>query len=315
MAPLARRLFTRASPFAAAFPLAAATFLLAAAPAARASDPLRAGDIAHARDLWSLHCAGCHAQGEEPTAVGKSLGDPRLRDPARIDARTDEDLIATVLNGNPAMASPAFGKWLSLLDATDLVSLLRAPLPAVQDVYPEAAAYTVKSYPIAGNQLARAEALAGPIPAEERELSVFTIYGGERPALGPRLVPQDPRKLDELSPKAKKGYLVFGPVPGQQGEPGTVALALSPEFVVTRLVAGRGQPEVYKLAPAVLGKGGRDPGKRKPFVFRSAPERAKALTRLYARAVEAAAAAAREEAELHLFDPPEVAKGQRSKGR
>ena len=44
---------------------------------------------------------------------------------------------------------------------------------------------------------------------------------------------------------------------------------------------------------------------RKPFVSKAAPEAAHALTRLYARAAEAAALAAREENDRHLFDAPE----------
>lgn len=42
-----------------------------------------------------------------------------------------------------------------------------------------------------------------------------------------------------------------------------------------------------------------------PFLSQTAPDAAQALTRLYARAVEAAAMAAREEADRHLFDAPE----------
>jgi hypothetical protein len=79
-----------------------------------------------------------------------------------------------------------------------------------------------------------------------------------------------------------------------------VALALAPDFAVTRLLSP--SPEAGKVAPAIVGKGGRDPGRRKPFVSKAAPEAARAMTRLYARAVEAAALAAREEADRHLFD-------------
>ena len=315
MEALSRSRATAARTSKGSWSLVAIALCCAAAGTAFAAEPLRAGDRTHARDLWQLHCAACHAQGEAPTAPGKALGVPRLRDPSLLAARTDEQLIATILKGGPSAGSPAFGKWLSLLDAADLVALLRAPLPAVQDVFADAAAYTVKRYAIAGNQLARAESLAGPLGADERELSVFSVYGGERSALGPRLVPQDPRKLDQLAPRSKLGYLVFGAVPGPKGEPGEVALGLTSDFVVAQLVAGQGQPDVKTLVPSVLGKGGRDPGKRKPFVVKAAPERAKALTRLYARAVEAAAAAAREEAELHLFDPPEVVKGARAQER
>jgi hypothetical protein len=45
------------------------------------------------------------------------------------------------------------------------------------------------------------------------------------------------------------------------------------------------------------GKGGCEPGGRKPFVSGAAPGAARTLTRLYARVVEAAAMAAREEAD------------------
>src|SRR5205807_2327273 len=149
--------------------------------------------------------------------------------------------------------------------------------------------------------LARAEALAGPLPAEERELTVFSVYGGKRGPLGPRLVqPDDHVGLDELPVKAKLGYLVFGPLPGPKGEPGLVAIALSPALSVVKLVGGPGSSELHKIASSVVGKGSRDPGQRRPFVVKGAPERAAALTRLYARAVEAAAVAAKEEADRHL---------------
>jgi hypothetical protein len=55
----------------------------------------------------------------------------------------------------------------------------------------------------------------------------------------------------------------------------------------------------------VVGKGAKGTGPRKPFVSKAAPDAARALTRLYARASEAAALAAREEADRHLFDAPE----------
>jgi hypothetical protein len=95
-------------------------------------------------------------------------------------------------------------------------------------------------------------------------------------------------------------------VPAKGGE-GTAALGLSPQFTVAKLLAVPGSGDLSKLAAAVLGKGSRDPGQRRPFVFKKSPERAQAITRLYARAVEAAALAAKEEADRHLFDPPEAA--------
>jgi hypothetical protein len=111
-------------------------------------------------------------------------------------------------------------------------------------------------------------------------------------------VPQDPVALDELSPRSKRGYVVFGWL----GD-APVAMALSPDFAVVRLVSSN--PSVAKAAPAVVGKGSREAGRRKAFVSKAAPDAARALTRLYARASEAAALAAREEADRHLFDAPE----------
>jgi mono/diheme cytochrome c family protein len=275
---------------------------LAATPAL-AKDRLAAGDARHGEQLYKLNCRGCHGDGQA-TAVGRSLGAPQLRDPELLDARTDEQLIATMLKGGPSAGSPALS-YLSQLDAADLVAYLRAPLPSVADVFPEAAAYTVKRYSITPSQIARAETLAGPLAEDDRVLAVFSVYGGTTPPLGPRLVaPTDNVGLDELPPKAKLGYLVFGPLPAHGGT-GVLALALSPTFVVQKLVAGPRAGDLGKLPSAVMGKGGREPTSRRPFVFKDSPERAKALTRLYARAVEAAALAAKEESDRHIFDAPE----------
>jgi hypothetical protein len=111
-------------------------------------------------------------------------------------------------------------------------------------------------------------------------------------------VPQDPVQLDELKPSSKRGYVVFGWLGG-----GPLGMSLLPDLSVARLLSQ--SPQAAKVAPAVVGKGGREPARRKRFVSKAAPEAAKALTRLYARAVEAAAMAAREEADRHLFDAPE----------
>jgi len=271
--------------------------LLTAAAGATAAEPLLAGDPRNARDLYKLHCAACHGETGEPTAVGKSLGAPLLKDPALITSRSDDQLVAMLLRGTPT--HPAPGTALTLLDASDLVAFLRGGLPSVSDLFPDAAAYTVKAYTLQGPALVRAEALVdGELKPEERTLTVFSVYSGEQPPTGPRLVPQDPVLLDELSPKTKRGYIVFGWMGA-----GPIAMALAPDLSVARLLSQ--DPLVAKAAPAVVGKGGREVGRRKPFVSKSAPDAAKALTRLYARAAEAAAMAAREESDRHLFDAPE----------
>jgi uncharacterized protein YqcC (DUF446 family) len=289
----------------------AAALALPAAPA-RAADPLLMGDRANASTLWRLHCTGCHgdaAAWADPTPLGKQLGAKRLRDAALLASRSDDDLIATLLKGGPGPGSPAL-VFLSPLDAADLVAWLRTGLPRVEDLFEGASAYHVKKYPLAGPGLARAEALAGvELDASERELAVFTVYGTSAPALGPKLVPQEPVALDTLSPKDRRGWVVYGELKSAKGEALPVALALAGDFSVARLLGAPGL-DLSKVAPAVVGKGGREPGKRKAFLSKVAPEQASALTRLYARAVEAAAVAFKEEADRHLFDPPEpTAKG------
>ena len=286
--------------------LSALALCLGASATLAAGLPLQAGDRANGARLFALHCAGCHGDGgsaaDDPTALGKSLGAPHLRDPAFLAARSDDDLIATVLKGGKGPGSPAFGKWLSLLDAADLVALLRSGLPDVSDVFPAAAAYAGRRYTLGGAALARAETLAsGELSLPERSLVLFSVYGGDRPATGPLVVPDDPVQLDSLSPKAKIGYVVFGSLP----QP--FAMGLGRDFSVVRLVGGPGGPDLSRVAPAVVGKGGREPGKRRPFTSRAAPQQAELLTRLYARAVEAAAMAAKDEADRHLFDVPEHA--------
>ena len=273
-------------------PLALAA--LCALSRAAAADPLLPGDARNAQKLYRLHCAACHGAFGQPTQVGKSLGAPLLRDPSLIASRSDDQLLALLRQGTKQ--HPAPGAALSLLDAADLVAFLRGGLPSIVDLFPDAAAYTAKSYTLQGPALVRAEALAGDeLKPEERALIVFSVYGGEQPATGPRLVPQDPVLLDELSPKSKRGYVIFDWLSGAP-----VALALGPDFTVARLLSPSHQ--MTRAAPAVVGKGGREPGRRKPFVSKAAPEAARALTRLYARAAEAALLAAREETDRHLFD-------------
>lgn len=283
--------------------------LLALAGAARAAEPILAGDRPRATDLWRLHCSGCHGSGTgapDPAPLGFKLGARPLRDPSLLAARTDDDLIAAVLKGGPGPGSPAF-RFLSLLDAADLVAFLRHGQPTVADVFPEAAAYTAKSYTLSGPALTRAESLAGAeLTSAERELRLFMVYKGERPPMGPRLVAQDPVSLDSLSPKARIGFVVFGALlPGKGGEPVPYALGLANDYSVAKLLSGGAGLDLAKVAPGVVGKGGREPGKRKAFVSKAAPDQAAAITRLYARAIEVAAIAAKEEADRHLFDPPE----------
>jgi hypothetical protein len=244
-----------------------------------------------------MHCIGCHAADGTPTQIGGSLGAPMVKDPSLIAARSDDQLISFLLRGTPQHPPP--GTALELLDAADLVAYLRAGLPSIGDLFPDAAAYTAKAYTLQGPALIRAEALVGEeLKAGEKVLTVFSVYSGDQPPTGPRLVPQDPVQLDGLSPKTKRGYVVFGWLAG-----GPVAMALAPDFSVLRLLSAN--PQVAKAAPAVVGKGGKGSGPRKPFVSKAAPETARALTRLYARAAEAAALAAKEESDRHLFDPPE----------
>jgi mono/diheme cytochrome c family protein len=264
------------------------------------AEPLLSGDAKNARGIYRLQCAGCHGESGDPTAVGKSLHAPVLRDPALIAGRSDDQLVSLLLKGTPR--HPAPGTALTLLDAADLVAFLRSDLPGITDLFPDAAAYTAKSYTLPAPALNRAESLAGDeLKPDERAVIVFSVYSGEQPATGPRLVPQDPVQLDELSPRTKKGYVVFGSLAGRP-----VAMALGPDFTVVRLVPGT--PEIARVAPAVVGKGGKEPGRRKPFVSKAAPDAARTLTRLYARAVEGAAIAGREEADRHLFDAPEASK-------
>jgi mono/diheme cytochrome c family protein len=289
-------------------PLALACAALALfAPKARAAEPLLVGDKTHGGQLWRVQCAGCHGDGHgfaEPTAVGRALGAKRLRDPALLEARSDDDLITVMLKGGPGPGSPAL-VFLSTLDAGDLIAWMRAGLPSLQEVFPDAAAFTTKRYTLGGPAVTRAESLAGAeLSAEDHELAVFTVYGGERPALGPRLVAQDPVSLDSVSPRDRQGYVVFGELKDARGEAQPVAMGLANDFSVLKLVPAPGL-DLSKVAAAVIGKGGREPGKRKPFIAKGAPEQAAALTRLYARAVEAAAIAAKEEADRHIFDPPD----------
>jgi mono/diheme cytochrome c family protein len=281
--------------------------LLLLAPASRAVEPALIGDKTHGGQLWRLECAGCHGDGHgfaEPTAIGRSLGAHRLRDPELLEARSDDDLVAVILKGGPGAGSPAFSHY-NALDAGDLIAWLRAGLPSLQEVFPDAAAFTDKRYTLSGPALTRAETLAGgELSADERELAVFMVYGNERPPMGARLVGQDPVSLDALSPKDRKGFVVFGALKDAHGDLQPLAMGLANDYSVLKLVPAPGL-DLSKVAPAVVGKGGREPGKRKEFISKTAPAQAAALTRLYARAVEAIAIASKEESDRHLFDQPD----------
>jgi hypothetical protein len=283
---------------------------LAVAGAVRAGEPLLLGDQAHAAPLWRLHCAGCHGAWSgagEPTPIGRQLGAYPLRDAALLAGRSEEELLNVVVKGGPGPGSPAL-LFLSPLEAADLVAWMRAGLPGVADAFPGAAAFTVKRYALPGPAVARAEALGGgALSADERQVTVFSVYGGTQPPLGPRLVPQRPIALEAVRPRDRRGWLVFGALPAGRGEPQRapqpLALALDNGFLVERLAAPGA--DLGSVAPAVLGHGSREPGKRRPFAAAAAPEQAAALTRLYARAVEGAAMAAKDEADRHIFDTPE----------
>jgi hypothetical protein len=253
---------------------------------------LLTGDVRNARGLIALHCAACHEGSDRYHA-------PSLNDPALIASRTDDQLTALLLKGTDSHPAK-FG--FSLLDAADLAAYLRAGLPSVIDCFPDAAAYTAKAFTLSGPAENRAETLVGEeLKAAERTVTVFSVYGGPQPPTGPRLVPQDPVLLDQLSPKSKRGYVVFGWLDGKP-----LAMALTTELQVLHLVSPAAA--AAKAAPAVVGKGDRAPGRRRPFVSKSAPEAARELTRLYARAAEAASLAAKEEADRHLFDAPGTTK-------
>src|SRR5262249_12618405 len=196
------------------------------------------GDARNAARLYRLHCVGCHAADGTPTPTGKSFGAPMLKDAALIAGRRDDELISFLLEGTPRHPPP--GTALTLLDAADLLAFLRAGLPSISDLFPDAAAYTAKTYTLQGPALVWAEALAGEeLGADEKSLTVFAVYSGEPPPTGPRLVPQDPVQLDELSPKARRGYVVFGWL---QGAP--VAMALGADLSVVRLLSPN--PQVAK---------------------------------------------------------------------
>jgi hypothetical protein len=72
-----------------------------------------------------------------------------------------------------------------------------------------------------------------------------------------------------------------------------------------RVTLRRGQPEPHQPLELLLDIA-RQPDLSRPFSFKANPGQARALTRLYARAVEAAALASKDEADRHLFDLPEV---------
>lgn len=300
-----------------------------AAPAPRAVS----GDVARGASLFRLHCASCHgldARGDGPLAP--QLGAPaptNLRDVAFLMQRGDDDLEKAIAQGGKAKGSftmPAFAGQLGILDIWDLVAFVRDGQPSVGEYFPAAARFTAKAYTFDADGTRRLEAALGKLAADEGQVVLVTAFGGDKvEGDEPAYVPHDPRLLDALKPKQKLGYLAFATValPGAGTVPLTIALEKS--GAIARLKAKLdGVPEkeraaLEKALSGLVGQGGKaspyqelkTPAAaaaekaKKPAPKKDDPkavELAKAVSRAYLRAVEAAVQFDKEERERHWAD-------------
>lgn len=92
------------------------TVLALAAPAAAEPGPARQKELLH---LLKHDCGSCHGM----TMKG-GLGAPLL--PEKLAERSDDELMASILNGMPGTAMPPWHPLLSQEDARYLVRALRA---------------------------------------------------------------------------------------------------------------------------------------------------------------------------------------------
>lgn len=278
---------------------------LASSPAWADDAEPQIGDLRQGARLYRLHCSHCHGVDRNGKGyLARTLKDPtprNLRDPSFLLRRSDEDLLTVITQGGGAVAAhftmPNFGGQLELLDAWDLIAILRQDQPKISDYFPDASRYVAKGYLLKQDAVARLQVAFGELSEEERELTVIAVYGGDSvPPAGPERVPHDPRALAALNPKKKLGYMAFAEVqvPGL-GRRAWTAFALSPSGELRKL-APVDVPEDKARAKALSalagfeGQGGKPaPGTAAypPLVSKvdGAPA-AKEFSRSYARAIE-----------------------------
>ncbi len=277
--------------------------LSAASVPAWASDPEPLlGDLRQGARLYRLHCSHCHGVDRNGKGyLARTLKDPaprNLRDPSFLLRRADEDLLTVITQGGGAVAAhftmPNFGGQLELLDAWDLIAVLRQEQPRLKDYFPDAARYLARGYLLRPEAVARLQAAVGSFPEEEREVTVIAVYGGEAPVAAPERIALDPRSLASVNPKKKLGYVVFSDMqwPGT-GRRFWAALVLGPGAEIRQLAPvdlpeDKGAAKVRAAMSAFEGQGGRPPagGGYPQLASGDGAQAPMELARAYARALE-----------------------------
>jgi mono/diheme cytochrome c family protein len=290
--------------------LGLASFLLLG-QAARA-ETLHKGDDLNGATLFRVQCAACHGidgrgGGDLAAKLPKSVGN--LRDPALLATHSNDDLKTEILKGvaaaTPPMLMPA-SPWLTGLELEDILTFLRHDALNVADFFPTAQYFIAKSYTLDAKAQGRFQKLSGQsLPAGEGTLSVVTFYGEGNPK-GPVFVPQDPVQLDKLSPKDRKGYLVFVDLPQGKGRATMgIAVGRDGDVMAVHSEAGLTNGALDKAYQGFVGQGNKvDPTSFKAPKGKAGPSPAesKAFDLAYARALEGIAAADAEEKDRHWAD-------------
>ncbi len=291
--------------------------VLGLASTARA-DPILKGDVDNGAALFRVQCSACHGvDGRGGGDLTAKLPAPagNLRDPALLATRSNDDLKSEILKGVPAAKPPnsmPASPWLNGLELEDIITFLHHDLLNVTDFFPTAQYFIAKAYTLDEKAQERVHKLAGEaLGPGETNVSVVTFYG-EGNDKGPVFVPQDPVQLDKLSPKDRKGYVVFVELPQGKGhntmgiamgrdghivavksEPGLTNAALDKDYQGFLGEGQKSEPETLK-AVAVKGKGKAKSGP-------TAAEE-KAFNLEYARAIAGVAMADAEEKDRHWAD-------------
>jgi mono/diheme cytochrome c family protein len=283
------------------------SLLLALASSPAGADDLepQIGDLRQGARLYRLHCAHCHGVDRNGKGyLARTLKDPaprNLRDPSFLLRRSDEDLLTVITQGGGAVAAhftmPNFGGQLEVLDAWDLIAVLRQDQPRLSEYFPDASRYVAKGYLLKQEAVVRLQAAFGELSEGEREITVIAIYGGDPvPPGGPERVPHEPRALATLNPKKKLGYMAFAEVqvPGA-GRRSWTAFALSPAGEIRKLAPldipdDKARTKAQAALAGFEGQGGKPAGVTAAYpqlVSKAdgAPS-PKELGRAYARALE-----------------------------
>jgi len=239
--------------------LAAAGAMLCGAVLCGANNRPFDGDPVHGQVLYLERCASCH--GKEGQG-GSSA--PKLTDGGLVNSVADDRFLELMTGGSggkklhpglkDAFANP--------LDAWDVIGFLRGHVTYVGDLFPQADRYIVKQYGIDKNAKERlAKSLGREVADADAKALVFTLFN-TKSGEPLKLIPQDPRQLDELKRPMKSGYVVFMPFDKPTGGKVQLAIALEPSFLkVVDLQAvtdkGENERDLNKLLSRFRDKGDR----------------------------------------------------------